>query len=356
MNRLSFFFILTLAVLLPWTEGCRNGPTSANGNGTNSNGWSEVTAGAPWAARYGLSGTVFNGNMWVVGGANGSGSVTNYYGDVWKSGDGKNWSETSSNAPFGGRYGSQVVNFVNGGVTQLYLIGGNQGGTLKNDVWTSPDGANWTQILANNPAITVNTVGASQFCPRQDFNAVVFNNLIWVFAGTNGTTGSVGLNDVWSSPDGVTWTQVLANNTNPPANTQFTPRWGAAAVSFNNNLYIMCGHNTYSSNTANETTSIWSSANGTNWSLLSNLGGPVYYHQLVVNNNLMWYTCGASDTATGALSNASSSADGINWTSASGPYNARFGHLSLAFNGHVWIMGGCNNTNGLAYYNDVWDK
>jgi hypothetical protein len=329
-------------------EGCRNGPTSANGSGAN--GWTEVTSSAPWAARYGLTGTVYNGNMWIIGGASGSGSVTNYYGDVWESSNGKNWSETTSNASFGARYNPQVVTFANGGVTQLYLIGGNEGGILKNDVWTSPDGANWTQILANNSAVTKNNQ-TTQFCPRQDFSAIVFNNLIYVIGGADVTVGSDGLNDVWSSPDGINWTEVLAYAANS-SNTQFAPRWGAAAVSFNNNLYLVGGHGTPTSTIEGDS---WSSANGLTWNVESGSIGSQYYEQIVANSSAMWLTGGYAPYNGGADNDFVMSTNWATWSGQGAePFNARFGHLSLFFNNEIWIMGGCDNTSSLTYYNDVW--
>jgi hypothetical protein len=346
LKRFSCFALILCFALL---QGCRNAPTSAS----NSSGWSETTANAPWAARYGLTGAVFNNDMWVIGGASGSG-VTTYYGDVWKSSDGKSWSQTASPG-FGGRYGGQTVTLNN----NLYFIGGNSNGTLMNDVWSSPDGTNWTQILANNPAISSNVVGGTQFCPREDFNAVVFNNLIWVIGGTPNplNTTSVGLNDVWNSPDGVTWTQLLNNAsgiTLGTATTQFPGRWGAAAVSFNGNIYLTCGHASGNGvNTADSDS--WSSANGITWSLVNDSYTPIYYHQVVVNNNLVWFTCGYAEWEGGPFSGVYSTNNFTNWTSTANiPFTPRFGHLSLSFNNQVWIMGGCNNAGSLTYFNDVW--
>jgi len=349
---LKRFSCLLLSLCFVLLQGCRNAPTSTTSN--NTSGWVEATAQAPWASRYGLSGAVFNNNMWVIGGASGSDSVTNYYGDVWKTSDGKTWIQTTSPG-FGGRYSGQAVTLNN----QLYFIGGNSNGSLTNDVWSSSDGVTWTQILANNGAISPNVIGGTQFCTREDFSAAVFNNLMWVIGGThiplNST--SVGLNDVWSSPDGVNWTQVLPNVstiTLGTATTQFPGRCGAAAVSFNGNIYLTCGHASGEGvNTVDA--DIWSSPNGTIWTLVSNTYTPVYYHQLIVNNNLMWMTCGYAPWQGGAFSGVNSSSTWTSWTNAGAmPFTGRFGHLSLSFNNQVWVMGGCDNTNSLTYFNDVW--
>ena len=302
--------------------------------------------------------------MFVIGGASGSNAstvagvinsgVTQFYGDVWKSGDGKSWTQTASPG-FNGRYGGQAVS-LNG---IFYFIGGNNNGTLMNDVWSSTDGTTWIQILASNNTIQSNVVGGTQFCPREDFSALVFNNLIWVIGGTPNpsNTTSIGLNDVWNSPDGITWTQVLANAPNitiANATTQPPARWGAAAVSFNGNIYLLCGHD---SGTGVNTiaSDLWSSANGTTWTLVLDTFMNVFYHQLVVNNNTLWLTCGEAPWEGGPYNGVFSTTNGTSWTSAgSTPFTGRFGHLSLAFNNQVWIMGGCNNINSLTYFNDVW--
>jgi hypothetical protein len=359
LKRFSFLFLILSFAFL---QGCRNAPTSANGN--NSSGWIEATKQAPWAARYGLTGAVFNNNMWIIGGASGSNpvtasgnitaGVTQFYGDVWKSGDGKTWTQTASPG-FNGRYGGQAVTLNN----NLYFIGGNNNGTLMNDVWSSPDGVTWTQILANNAGISSSVVGGTQFCPREDFSAIIFNNLIWVIGGTPNPSNitSVGLNDVWSSPDGITWTQVLANApgiTLGTATTQPSARWGSAAVSFNGNIYLMCGHDSgMGVNTSDS--DIWSSANGATWGLIYNSFTPVFYHQLIVNNNSVWFTCGYAEFEGGPFSAVYSTNNFTSWASpGTTPFTGRFDHLSLSFNNQVWIMGGCNNTDSLTYFNDVW--
>src|SRR5579862_942014 len=54
--------------------------------GTN---WAQVTPAAPWAPRYVHAALVFNGRMWVLGGNQGG----SYFNDVWSSSDGTNWTQ-----------------------------------------------------------------------------------------------------------------------------------------------------------------------------------------------------------------------------------------------------------------------
>ena len=165
-------FALILIVPMALALGCaKKSPTSPTGGQ-----WGEATNHAFSTGRYGLAGSVFNNQMWALGGAAGSpdGSVTYYYSDVYSSGNGSSWTKVNAGAPFGGRYGSQVLSF-NG---KLWLIGGNNNGTLMNDVWSSTNGSAWNQVLAPTVSGT-----PAQFSPREDFGALVFNNAMWVIGG-----------------------------------------------------------------------------------------------------------------------------------------------------------------------------
>jgi hypothetical protein len=88
-----------------------------------------------------------------------------------------------------------------------------------NDVWSSPDGINWTQ--------------EPQLAPweaRDSFAALAWNNQLWVIQGEDGF-GETG--DIWCSPDGVNWTQSTAAV--PIA------RFGFGAFVFNNQMWEMGG-------------------------------------------------------------------------------------------------------------------
>ena len=79
---------------------------------------------------------------------------------------------------------------------KMWVLGGRDESSNKNDVWSSSDGINWTQATANAP-----------WTARQEYTSVVFNNKMWVLGGYDGSYK----NDVWSSSDGVNWTQATAN-------------------------------------------------------------------------------------------------------------------------------------------------
>ncbi len=338
-KKISFL----LLVIFSMTIGCAKSPTSPS-----SGNWELVTNHAFSNGRYGLTGTVFNGQMWAVGGA--SGPVTTYYSDVYSSGDGANWTQTTGSAPFGGRYGSQLLSF--GG--KLWLIGGNNSGYFKNDVWNSIDGINWTLVLAPT------TLGTgTQFSPREDFGALVYNGLMWVIGGFDGQSR----NDVWCSPDGITWTKVLGSTASGGAN-QFAGRFGFGTAIFNNEMWVFDGANALSSNSdpVFGYADSWYSTNGNTWTLATSNGnyGRLYFTQAVSFNNLLWIPAGYLWNNWGGQSGVATSSNGIQWNDVVGSFPPRFYHLSLAYNGYIWVIAGaddyCASTQAcpVIYLNDVW--
>lgn len=119
--------------------------------------------------------------MWVIGGAT---SFENRLNDIWKSPDGVNWQQLTSNAPFSKRTDHTATVFDN----KLYVIGGqifNVGEA--NDIWFTKDGMSWTQATSN-----------MSFQERTTHTATVFNDKIYVIAGADNSFESSGLKDVWT--------------------------------------------------------------------------------------------------------------------------------------------------------------
>ncbi|MCX7047238.1 MAG: FG-GAP-like repeat-containing protein, partial [Candidatus Sumerlaeota bacterium] len=153
--------------------------------------WTRITSNAPWSPRGGMSAVVYDNQMWVLGGSD----DTNWFNDVWSSTDGASWTLVKDHAAWPERANGACVVF--GG--ELWVLGGgsNFGGSLsiKNDVWHSANGVDWTQASA-----------AAPWTGRQQFGCVAYNEKLWVLGGELGYLSYV--NDVWASPDGANWTQV----------------------------------------------------------------------------------------------------------------------------------------------------
>ena len=230
--------------------------------------WTETNSSAPFGAREDQTSLTFNDGtatkMWVIGGQNG----TNFYGDVWSSTDGGNWTETAT-AAFSGRGGHSSVVF-NG---KMWVIAGGYsygaGGLADSDVWNSPDGVNWTQVTAN-----------AAFGQRSGQESVVFNNKIWVIGGAS-AGGGTWYNDVWSSPDGVTWTEATAA-------AGFSGRLSFGCQVYNGLIWVYSGVNN---------TDVWSSPDGVNWTEASANGG--FSGRIgpssAVFNNEIWLIAGEHD-------------------------------------------------------------
>ena len=178
--------------------------------------WTQATAKAPWAGQLEGPGIYFNDTMWMLMGE----------GDkaVWSSKDGVNWTpqaiKTSpANQSLARRQCGCVV-FQK----KLWLFGGitSKGRTL-NDVWSSPDGINWTQVT-NTPA----------WHGRWDFGAAVFNDQIWICGGFLGQTA---IAEAWYTSDGVHWQQW-----NGGARVPWKARGYPRVESLNNELWVTGGY------------------------------------------------------------------------------------------------------------------
>ena len=141
--------------------------------------WTQATAAAAFSARYGHTSTVFDGKLWVIGGYGGSSK-----NDVWYSSDGITWTEATPAADFPARSGHTSVVFDpdTSGQDKLWVIGGyDDGGSEKNDVWYSSDGATWLQ--------------ATGFSGRSLHTSEVFDGKLWVIGGYANNGGNK--KDVW---------------------------------------------------------------------------------------------------------------------------------------------------------------
>ncbi len=180
--------------------------------------WTPSTGGAAtFTGRSGFGSAVYNGKIWVVGGQDCCDDLS----DVWSSADGVSWTRVTADGGFLKRNYCGLTAF-NGA---LWLIGGhtNAGGPdLLNDVWTSTDGAHWTQVT-----------GFAEFTPRSGAVVLAYQNRLWILSGFDGTNY---LNDVWSSADGQIWFPATAA-------AAFPIRYDAAGAVFNNRMWLTGGSN-----------------------------------------------------------------------------------------------------------------
>ena len=95
--------------------------------------WEREAADAGWGPRRFHSSFVFDGRMWIAGGAIEPSINMN---DVWCSGDGRTWRQSHRCAPWGVRHAFPCLDFRR----RIWLLGGYSGSiagsVVYNDVWT----------------------------------------------------------------------------------------------------------------------------------------------------------------------------------------------------------------------------
>jgi dihydrofolate reductase len=288
--------------------------------------WTTATDSAAFSARYFHQSVVFDNKMWVIGG-NESNSRKN---DVWSSTNGVTWTTATDSAAFSPRRSHISVVFDN----KMWVIGGRDANLL-NDVWRSTDGVTWTEAT-----------DSAAFSPRSDHQAVVFNDgnstKMWVIGGNDR-----GLrNDVWSSTNGIIWTTA----TNLAA---FSARVWHQAVVFDKKMWVIGGRNAG----RNPLNDVWSSTDGVTWTTATDSAAfsARYYHQSVVFDNKMWVIGGYDDTNT-VKNDVWSSADGVTWTKAvaSVRFSLRTAHRAVVFDKKMWVIGGSSSDGLIIPKNDVW--
>ena len=197
--------------------------------------------------------------------------VSEFFNDVWRSWNGRDWTCLTTNAAWHGRAGlSSVVFkdeiFVLGGSfnDDSSIVGGPPARVYFNDVWKSRDGAHWIPVTTNAP-----------WAPRAGAAVVAKSGFIYLLGGEDGFLCDTNrpdrcppyFNDVWRTRDGANWEQVTAA-------ADWSPRPGHQAVVLANNIYLFGGFG-LSSDPADpfkpaNPMDLWVSRNGDDWRLISN--------------------------------------------------------------------------------------
>ncbi len=146
--------------------------------------------------------------------------ASSYFNDVWYSSDGINWTCATSAAPWSARTALQAVAFDG----KMWMIGGGAWGSgfeVENDVWSSVNGVDWTEVTES-----------AQWPGRMGHSVVVYDNKMWVLGGGDYT--SIAYNDVWYSTDGENWTCSTAS-------APWTARESQSVVVFDNRIWVTGG-------------------------------------------------------------------------------------------------------------------
>lgn len=284
--------------------------------------WSSANTNVTGANRDGAVMLSFNGNLYIIGGHEGTGAGQTLFADVWRStNNGTSWTRITANGGFTARaqFGGAVLN------GRMYIFGGwtfvNVGGfaTQTATVWSSADGITWTQET---------TAG---WTPRAQFGFAVLNGFIVVAGGLDNTGAKK--NDVWTF-DGATWTQTTAA-------ASWTARRELTLTAHNGALYVIAG--IFGGGDTRED-DVWASGNfGATWTQVTATSGFSIRggHSSVSFNNLLWVMGGGN--AAGTVNNEVwTSPDGLTWTqrTAAAWTAARLNFAAVTHNSTVYIFGG----------------
>jgi hypothetical protein len=298
--------------------------------------WTRVAESTAFTPRDSCAEAVFGGRMWLLGGW--LNSFENPPRDVWSSADGVEWTQATAEAPWKHSDFPMALVFQD----RLWLMGGWHGGRLdhasaSNAVWSTADGIQWKQETE-----------AAGWSPRMAAGAVVFNDRMWILGGTRkyyfGDDSDL-KNDVWSSADGVTWERA----------TEAAP-WSAraylAAVVHDGKMWVMGGGN-YLPNYQVKN-DVWSSPDGVHWTeeTASAPWPPRIWFSAEVYRGRMWVLGGWSNNPSRNWNDVWHSRDGREWTELKtlDVWAPRHEHSTYVFQDKLWVVGG----HAAPLTNDVW--
>ncbi len=232
--------------------------------------WDLVQNTAAWAARKAFGAVVYRDSLWVLGGqtSDSEGEDDDSENDVWASADGIDWVLKTADAGYrSASIGLSVVVFKD----SLWVL------SLEERIWSSGDGINWNERVSDTP-----------FSERYNHQMLVFNNSLWLLGGFGKPTPSSnfqGLSDTWFSDDGVNWIQ-----------SQSFANWGErfnhTAVVFNDKMWVIAGSKGYHHITYRD---VWTSSNGRVWTedSVDVSWGARRKHTSVVFDNKIWILGGS---------------------------------------------------------------
>lgn len=290
--------------------------------------WSEANSNVGFGGVYDHQIVDFNNQLWSIGGIRGTSRID----EIWSSADGVTWTQVNPvGSVFSPRNGHQAVVFN----SKIWVIGGFTDGGRSAEIWSSSNGSSWTLENITGPV----------FSGRSDHAVTVYDSKMWLTGGNDGAFQ----NDVWSSSNGTTWTLIS------PSGSIFTARMGHTLNVVGNKLMLIAGADLNSQQLMQQKNDIWTSTDGLNWtevSVTGNIFSERWIHGSSVYNNRIW-VIGGSDGNGDRNNEVWSSQDGTTWTetTATPVFDIRDNMAVFTFNNLIWVSGGSNNNGVLS---DIW--
>lgn len=289
--------------------------------------WTKVTDGAAFPGAYNFPVFVVRNQMWAF-----------HPQGNWFSTDGKTW--TKSELPPAG-LNSGYQKYVQFG-DAVYALGTMTGDytnmRLSSRVVKTVDFKRWETVAEK-----------SELPNRVFYGAAVFGGKIWLLGGYDGKNY---YNDVWNSSDAVHWTRVSEH-------AAWSPRKIGREVVFKNRIWVIGGGviDGEPTNNPKSNSEIWSSADGIEWTLVTDkaqlhaLGTPIVF------DKKLWLVGANRDGAFARSSLVTD--DGIMWREESAPWSPRGAVAAWIFADKLYITGGKYSVTERSeiryiYSNDVW--
>lgn len=321
-------------------------------NNLNSKSGAWASAGSSFTtARYMFSTVAYNGYLYVLGGcsAGSGGSCTTFQNDVQYApinvdGTIGSWNSTTAFTGAGGRFGLQALAFNN----YLYILGGCTAGSttactgIQNDVWYAPfkaDGTigSWTSTTSFTTA-------------RYFFGAATYNGYAYILGGctVSSCTGASDVQYAKFNSNGTigTWnttTALLAANYRGMsiANNGFLYYMGGCASATCNSVQSV---NDYASINSDGTIGPWmvsvfaaASRYGAGW-----LFDPSTNEAYMIAGCHQNHACASFQSA---VTMDKEDQEGANGGALSNtPTTETTGSATVAYNGYLYILGGCTGT------------
>jgi hypothetical protein len=293
--------------------------------------WTQITAGAPFAARDGAGALVFRDRMWLLGGWN-PGDRTHFpricNSEVWSSADGADWRLETPAAPWEGRHTAGYATFAG----RMWIVGGDANqGHYQNDVWSSADGVRWEREADGVP-----------WGDRVLHYVLAHDGKLWLMGGQRvpqfAPAAEAFYDDVWCSADGRDWTRVIEH-------APWAPRGmiGGGAV-LAGRMWLPGGgtYDTPGRPRRSFDNDVWSSADGASWELHVQHApwAPRQYHEVAAFDGKLWVLEGWNGRN---RNDVHFSADGAAWHELPDtPWAPRHAASVFVYDGGLWVVAGNN--------------
>lgn len=247
--------------------------------------WNLVNPSSDWAARAGLQAVSIGESFYILGGRTPKPPVfppipgdSYIWNDVWKSDDkGLTWSNILENDSTGSHWAARGYFQALTRNDSIFIMGGQnykvipspEDSTLIsfsdffNDVWVSPDGISWQQLT-----------DSANWSGRAGLSSVVYRDEFYVMGGSinddasiiGGAPGRIYYNDVWKSADGINWQQLTDS-------ADWIPRAGGIAVVKDDFIYMIGGEEGFLCEDGKPCppyfNDVWRTQDGSNWELVT---------------------------------------------------------------------------------------